>query len=294
MDFKESLKQLKIVYVVMKVGGDVFAEALTLLYAGAKPIEENLLKIAEIKSNGFNSDEKTFLENLKKGKNDIKNMDISMSFKLIQLTCGLESKNSRVWTKKCPKEKENSLEHLLWRFKQERNDIVHQFSNLGHVSDEEFLERIEQNTKHLSTIVEKVGEKAQLSSDEVNSWIKRIKLNIKEFCERFVLTDSPALPEEQSLSIQPLTISKTSERAFEPQSFSPLDPNIPDSEFGISFAMKMTLSTFFYETDVDQGRTKHLDKSNRFYWVERLISTQALYNSEQNSIFWKDYAKYLD
>ncbi|KAL7634253.1 UNVERIFIED_CONTAM: hypothetical protein RMT77_015583 [Armadillidium vulgare] len=294
MDVNAYLNQMKLFYLVMKVGGDVFAETLTLLYSGEEPMEENLLKIAKIKSNGFNSDEKTFLANLKEGKRDIKSMDISLSFKLIQLTCGLEKKqnflkNSCVWSKRCPKEKQNSLEHLLYKYKLERNDLVHQFSGLGLISNEEFIRRKNQNMEHLFDIVRKVGEKAKLSSDEVNSWRNRIGDEIDMFCKQIgIINDSPSqeMSQPRSRSMSRSRLRSTSPSQEEDREMRNQISLSPD-HLRVSLALKNAFLKVCAQADVDQIQTKHLEKSNRLYWVDKLIKTQGFENSKQNSVFWK-------
>ncbi|KAB7493966.1 hypothetical protein Anas_08147 [Armadillidium nasatum] len=297
----------------MKVGGDVFVETLILLYIGEEPIEENLLKIAEIKSNGFNFDEKTFLTNLKEGKRDIKNMDISLSFKLIQLTCGLEQKqnflnNSCVWSKRCPIEKQNNLEHLLYKYKLERNDLVHEFSSLGLISNEEFIERKNQNLKHIFDIVRKVGEKAELSSDEVESWIKRIETEVDKFCEQIgIVNDSPsvAMPKSGTSSMSEAQLRHTvnstlrsisacqeTQRMFSNQNFGVRNQQKFPENLSASLAVNNALLKAYAQTDVDQNRSKPLEKSNRLYWVDKLIKTPA--QAMQTSTFWKDFGKSLD
>ncbi|KAL7634255.1 UNVERIFIED_CONTAM: hypothetical protein RMT77_015585 [Armadillidium vulgare] len=306
METSAYLNQMKLFYLVMKVGGDVFVETLTLLYTGEEPIEENLLKIAEIKSNGFNFDEKTFLANLKEGKRDIKNMDISLSFKLIQLTCGLEQKqnflnNSCVWSKRCPVEKQNSLEHLLYKYKLERNDLVHEFSSLGLISNEEFIKRKIQNMEHLFDIVRKVGEKAELSSDEVESWIKRIETEVDKFCEQIGIVNNPpsvAIPKSGTSSLsdaqlrncvkrtlRSISASQETHRMFSNQNFGVRNRQTFPDNLSASLAVNNALLKAYAQTDVDQSRSKPLEKSNRLYWVDKLITTPA--QAMQTSTFWK-------
>ncbi|KAB7499754.1 hypothetical protein Anas_13607 [Armadillidium nasatum] len=240
-------------------------------------------------------------------------MDISLSFKLIQLTCGLEQKqnflnNSCVWSKRCPIEKQNNLEHLLYKYKLERNDLVHEFSSLGLISNEEFIERKNQNLKHIFDIVRKVGEKAELSSDEVESWIKRIETEVDKFCKQIGIVNNPpsaAMPKSGTSSmseaqlrytvnstLRSISACQETQRMFSNQNFGVRNQQKFPENLSASLAVNNALLKAYAQTDVDQNRSKPLEKSNRLYWVDKLIKTPA--QAMQTSTFWKDFGKSLD
>lgn len=192
MDYENYINQIKLFYLVVKIGGDVFVQTLKTLYQGPLPIESHLVDVADEKTSKINKDEKELLQNIKSGLRDLKCLDLTLSFKLIQLTSCLEPKHSSfssqcVWTKRCPKEKQNFLEHLLFKFKTEKNKLIRNFATMSIITDEMFYKLKNEYVNSLKLIVEKLGERANLSKQDVRMRLNRINMESEIFIQQLTL-----------------------------------------------------------------------------------------------------------
>ncbi|KAG0724999.1 hypothetical protein GWK47_004847 [Chionoecetes opilio] len=103
-------------------------------------------------------------------------MDISLLYKLLQHTCGLAADTPEfAWNKPPEDAAQQSLEHWLYRVKEIRNEVSHEYAALINMSDAELGTRLDELSSLLCKIVQSAGRRSARPDGEVKAAVATVK-----------------------------------------------------------------------------------------------------------------------
>ncbi|XP_071531969.1 uncharacterized protein [Panulirus ornatus] len=148
----------------LKLGKNALMWVFEWGYQGGHPIQGHLLSQPGYSrkkfKNDFNQDQRRKLTS--STPDDVGSYDISLLYTLLQLTCGLADSTDPVWKTFGP-----SLENLLFRLKQLRNNIVHEEQCLTQHS-------LDQKLSELQQLIENIYQSAAVRFGKSSQTVSRL------------------------------------------------------------------------------------------------------------------------
>ena len=305
---RKRMNYVKLIFLFLDVGANVMVTAFRSLYEGKRPPEKYLIDLAKEKKNNLYDVEKETLQRLKNGQMTLDQVDITLMYKLMQLTCGLERKSGKknsVWSKNCPKEKRKCVEHLLYRYKELRNKLIHDFTGLQFLSDSSFSRIEEKNEKLLNTIIIEVGIRAELKENEIIEWQRKLRDDLSRICDWSVGPIESDRDDDVSQVVQQQEGGAV--RAFQRMfRFQQRDQMQQQQQRRNPSEIVTEQILDRYQNQLDNGtsmsqqlqsqassRKPLYSRRDRRYWVDQLVSTDVLKNKKSMKSFMSGIDTFL-
>ena len=261
-----------------------------------------MVDLAKDRKNNLYDAEKETLQKLKSGQMTLNQIDITLMYELLQLTCGLEPRSgsrSSVWSRNCPKEKRNCVEHLLYRYKELRNKLIHDFTSLEFLSDSNFENIEKKNERLLNSIVIEVGIRAELRESEIDEWQSKLTEDMDNICNWSVPKKKNDHSEHNSSQNDAAVQDFASMFRFKQRFPSPPPP--PSQGDGDSTEIITQDILDRYKSRLDNGTTASMEKQSqasaieplylkfdRRFWIDQLVSTNVLKDRKTMKAFLSD------
>ncbi|XP_071535552.1 uncharacterized protein [Panulirus ornatus] len=184
-------------FLALKSGRNAMARVFEWSYQGTHPIKDYLLSQPSYSNrkfkNDFNQDQRGKLASSLPAQ--VRSFDISLLFSLLQLTCGLSQGADPVWRSPGP-----TLENLLYRLKQLRNNAIHELHMLTEIDLDNKLSELQQLIEDIyQTAALRFGKSSLLVTHlctEVCQQFLNIKLKIRETLKAGDVSEMKQLQEE--------------------------------------------------------------------------------------------------
>ena len=168
---EERFNYIRLFFTYLEIGPKVFLKVLEYLYEGEKPLEKHLYQeILKRNHRNLTKDDTIRLRQIEDGESTLQDLDFTLLKKLIHVVCQVRGTDSVLWSGRCPFEKQNTLEYLMFHFSKSRNEVIHEIERLKFLSDAEYKIIHERNVHDLSSIINRVAIRGHLPEAKVDEW----------------------------------------------------------------------------------------------------------------------------
>lgn len=164
----EDYNHLKYTIGVIRVGQEVFTHVFSWGFIGGSgSIKDTLFSLPQYSHAKFRKDFNASQRDKITNGVPVSEFDITLTYKLLQLVCGLSEANDSVWVT----ETSDSLEYCLYSIKSKRNETAHESVRL---SPSKMIHKIEDLRKLFVSTIQKAGQRYSVESARVKTLLTSI------------------------------------------------------------------------------------------------------------------------